>query len=96
MIHVLPQPGIGISRHRFVEMATLHRLDCIHDLYATEPERGSGTKRSSCNGKLFDAGKRSLKRIKIICRFPLVAHNHYIHLNGVYCKAKFQRKADRP
>jgi hypothetical protein len=54
-------------------MAALHRLDCIHDLFAAEAECGSGTKRRACNGKLFDSGKSGLERIRIVCRFPFLA-----------------------
>ena len=79
-----------MSRHRFIEMAALHRLDCIHDLYKAEAEFGSGTKRCSCNGKLLDSGKSGLKRIKVICRFPLIDHEILIHLNGVNGNMNFQ------
>ena len=83
MIHVLPEPGIDMSRHRFIEIASLHRLDGIHNLGASAAKSGSATKGRPGDGKPVDTGKGGLECIEIVCWFPFFSHDHYIHLNGV-------------
>jgi hypothetical protein len=72
-----------MSRHGFMELAALHRLDGIHDLHPAEAKRGGGTKSSAGNGTLFNGSKSGLERIKIVCGLPLIGHEKYIHHNGV-------------
>lgn len=93
MIHVLPQPGIGIGRHGFIKMAALHCLNCSNNLDATISKRGSTTNCWPCDGKPFDGGKSGFKRIKIICWFSLFGHDDYIHHNGVIGKTNVMADA---
>ena len=58
-------------------MASLHRLDCVHNLGASLTKCGCTTKRRASDGKPFYTGKGGLKRIEIICGFPFFGHDNF-------------------
>ena len=83
MVDILPDAMIGERGHGFIELVSLHSLNCSDYVYSAKANcRRAADCRARSNEAVF-AAKCGLERFEVIGWFALIWHDLKRHHNGV-------------